>query len=198
MNLHSIEATTNYPGMDTNSVASFDQKENAIIADSFWDYGRRPEIYLDIIAKIPNFVFYLAGNFRIEELEQSVRMKIREKHLENRVFIKKNLRESDLVDLYSKCKFSFRFGFGEYGIGSTMGAIQNSVPLIINSELGISDLVRKYSCGLVLEKIDEMKVQEFISEYNNQTKYGELQQNVTKVSRDYSWKNHVELLVKAI
>lgn len=198
LNLHSIEATTNYPGMDTNSVTSFDQKENAFIADSFWDYGRRPEVYLDVIAKIPNFVLYFAGNFRIEKLEQSIRMKIKERNLENRVFIRKNLRESELIGVYSKCKFSLRFGFGEYGIGSTMGSIQNSVPPIINSELGIADLVRKYSCGLVLEKIDEMKIQEFISKYNNRTKYGELQQNVTKVSRDYSWRNHAELLVKAI
>lgn len=197
--LYAVNTTTNYPGMDVNSVTPFDKKENAMITVSFWDYGRKPEIYLDVIKRIPNFILYFVGNFRMEEVERRFLNEIRERDLGEKVLIKKALRESELIELYQKSKFSLRFGFGESGVGtSTVESIQNGVPLIINSELGISDLVKKYSCGLVLEKIDDFEIEKFINKYNNMALYGDLQLNILKLSRDYSWRSHSELLLKPL
>lgn len=195
--LHKVNAITNYPGMDINSVTPFDKKENAIIAVSFWDYGRKPDIYLDIIKNIPNFRLYFAGNFRMEELERIFFKEIKERALGEKVIVKKRLGESELIDLYQKSKFSLRFGFGEFGVGtSTIESIQNCVPVIINDDLGVSDLVKRYSCGLVLDKIEVFEIQKFISKYNDVELYKELQNNILKLSRDYSWRSHSELLLK--
>ena len=197
-NLHTVNTTTNYPGMDINTVTPFDQKENAIIAVSYWDYGRKPEIYLDVIKNIPNFILYFVGNFRIGELEQKFYEEIKERDLGERVIVKNGLKESDLIDLYQKSKFYVRFGFGEFGLGSAMEPIQNCVPLIVNKDLGASGLVEKYSCGLVIDKIDTLEIGEFINKYNVITLYEELQNNILKLSKDYSWRKHCELLLNPL
>lgn len=197
--LHKVNTTPNYPGMDINSVTPFKKKENAIIAVSFWDHGRKPEIYLDIIKIIPNFTLYFVGNFRMEEVEQRFYKEIKERDLEEKVVIKKGVRESELIDLYQKSKFSLRFGFGEFG--PSMGAIesiQNCVPPIINDDLGVSDLVKRYSCGLVLSKMDNFEIKKFINKYNDVVLYDDLQNKTLNLSRDYSWKNHAELLLKPL
>ncbi len=112
---------------------------------------------------------YFAGNFRVEGLEQKVLREIEDRDLESRVFIMKNLKESELVELFNERKFSIRFGFGESGVGtSTIESIRNSVPVIINTDIGIAGLIRKYSCGVVLEKMDVTEIQKFIIKYNNQ------------------------------
>ncbi len=199
MKLHSIKAITNYPGMDINSVTPFEKKKNAFIAVSFWDYGRRPETYLDVIMRIPDFILYFVGNFRVEGLEQKVLREIEDRNLESRVFIMKNLKESELVELFNESKFSIRFGFGESGVGtSTIESIQNAVPVITNTDLGIAGLIKKYSCGLVLEKMDVTEIQKFIIKYNNQIMYSILQNNISKLCLDYSWRRHAQLLTRTL
>ena len=116
--------------------------------------------------------------------------------MEKRVVIRKNLKESELVDLYQQSKFSMRFGFGEYGLGtSTVESVQNGVPLIINSDLGISDIVKDFSAGLVMDSIDPSSVSDFISKNNNSESYDLLQNNVRKMSQAFSWRKHAENLL---
>ena len=194
--IHNIKPITNYPGMNIKTVTEFEKKENAIMAVSMWDYGRKPELYLDIIERIPDFILYFVGNFRIKKLESEIKRKIREKKLEQRVIMKQGVKESELIELYQKCKFVIRFGFGEYGIGTaTMEAIQNCDPLIINSDLGASELVRKYSCGIVINNINTDEIKKFIDKNNNTSLYKALQENIIKLPNDYSWKKHAEPLI---
>ena len=91
----------NYPGMDINKITEFNKKENALIAVSLWDYGRKPELYLDVIEKIPNFVLYFVGNFRIKELEEKFEDEIIKRKLENKVIMKQGVKESDFILLFS-------------------------------------------------------------------------------------------------
>ena len=95
-----------------------------------------------------------------------------------------------------KSKFVIRFGFGEYGLGTaTIEAIQNGDPLIINSDLGTAELVNRYSCGIVLNNIDANSIKKFIDENNNEDSYKSLQDNIIKLSNDYSWRKHAEKLL---
>ena len=193
--IQNIEAVVNYPGMDINKITEFSKKENGLIAVSMWDYGRKPELYLDIIENIPEFILYLVGNFRIKELENLFKKEIKKRKLEQKVIMKQGIKESELIEMYQKCKFVIRFGFGEYGLGSAMEAIQNCDPIIINSDLGTAELVNKYSCGVVLDDINSDNIKMFINENNNINSYEKLQGNIIKLSKDYSWKKHAEKLL---
>lgn len=191
--LYGIPAVPNYPGMDIIRETRFEEKENAIIAVAFWDYGRRPETYLDVIEKLNDFTLYFVGNFRIEELEKMTLREIEKRGLERRVLMRKGVKESSLIELYQRSKFSIRFGFGEYGLGtSTVESVQNCVPLIINSDLGTSDLIRNFSAGLVMDSLDPSAIAEFISKNNNAEAYGLLQTNVKRISEFFSWRKHAE------
>ena len=193
--LYNIKAITNYPGMDIHKITEFNKKENSLIAVSLWDYGRKPEVYQDIIEKIPDFTLYFVGNFRIKELEDKFKDEIKKRKLEKKVTMKQGISEYELLELYQKSKFVIRFGFGEYGLGSAMEAFQNCDPLIINSDLGTAELVNRYSCGIVLNSISASDIKKFIDENNNENSYKTLQNNIVKLSNDYSWKAHVERLL---
>ena len=193
---HHIKSDINYPGMDLQRVTEFSKKENALIAVSMWDYGRKPELYLDIIENIDNFILYFVGNFRIKKLEQTFEDSVIRRKLEKKVIMKQGITESELLDLYQKCKFAIRFGFGEYGPSmAVIEAIQNCIPLIINSDLGTAELIEKYHSGLVLTDINYENIERFLNQYNKEDLYKSLQQNVIKCSNDYSWKKHTEKLL---
>lgn len=193
--IQNINAIPNYPGMDIQKITDFNEKENALIAVSMWDYGRKPESYLDIIENIPGFILYFVGNFRIKELENQFKNEIEKRKLEKKVIMRQGIKESELIELYQKSKFVIRFGFGEYGLGSAMEAIQNCDPIIINSDLGTADLVNRYSCGIVLDNINSGSIQKFIDSNNNENSYRILQENIVKLSNDYSWRKHAKELI---
>ena len=109
--------------------------------------------------------------------------------------MKQGIMESELIELYQKSKFVIRFGFGEYGLGSAMEAFQNCDPIIINSDLGTAELVNRYSCGIVLNNINANSIKKFIDENNNKDSYKSLQDNIVKLSNDYSWRKHAERLL---
>ena len=194
--IQNVKANANYPGMDVQRTTEFFKKENSLIAVAMWDYGRKPELYLDIIEKVPDFILYFVGNFRIKELENEFKDEIKKRKLEKKVIMKQGIMESTLIELYQKSKFVIRFGFGEFGLGTaTTEAMQNCVPLIINSELGTAGLVNRYSCGLVLNDIATNTINRFIDENNNENSYKILQDNIVKLSNNYSWRKHAERLL---
>lgn len=196
-----VKVVANYPGMDINKVnrvRDFNEKENALIAVSMWDSGRKPKLYLDVIEKIPDFVLYFVGNFRIKELEEEFKDEIIKRKLEKKVIMKQGVKESDLIELYQKSKFALRFGFEEFGLGSIMEPFQNVLPIITNSGLGASDLINMFSCGMVLEKIEFSTIIEFIRKYNEKSRYEAIQSNIRKVSEIYTWSKHVNLLMMPV
>ena len=194
--VHNLKSIPNYPGMDIQGTTEFSKKENILMAVAMWDYGRKPKLYLDIIEKIPSFVLYFVGNFRIKGLEATFKDEIEKRNLEKMIVIRQGIVESELIELYQKSKFVIRFGFGEFGLGTaTIEAIQNCVPLIINSDLGTAGLVNRYSCGLVLNNINTDAISKFLEENNNENSYKKLQDNIIKLSNDYTWSKHAEILL---
>lgn len=193
---HNVMVETNLPGMDLNSeIKSFQEKEDSVICSSMWDYGRRPIIYLNIINEIKNFKMYVVGNWRIPELKIQFQEAIKARGLENRVIIKSGITETELILLFQRSKFCFRFGW-EAGIGtSSMEAIQQGLPLITNEDLGIASIIQQYSAGLVVKEIDSIAIKNFIEKYNDAKKYDDLRLNIIALSKKYSWANHARILL---
>lgn len=195
---YGFPAVTNFPGMDIGAITSFDEKEDALITVSMWDPNRKLEKCLDIISIIPGFILYVVGNFKTKEYRESFHKEVAMRGIADRVVVKHNVRESELLELYQKSKFSLRFGTNEFGVGtSTIESIQNCIPLIVNS-LGTSDLISKYSCGLVVDEIDPLDIKTFIERNNNRASYESLQKNIEELSKNYSWKKHAMTLLAPI
>lgn len=121
-------------------------------------------------------------------------------HLEDKVSFADNLTETQLSDLYRESKFLARFGYGEYGLGTaTLEALSFGLPLIVNNELGIAELIRDHKAGLVLdaktpEEIDIHKIVSFL-ENNNIECYSAMQKGCEEIVSKYTWEKHCRNLL---
>ena len=193
---YGIPCMVNYQGLDILEFSQFKDKENALIAVSMWDEGRRPVTYLDIIATLPNYKLYMIGNWRTRDLEQMFTKEIQNRKICNQVVLKKGITEKELNELYDRSKFVIRFGFGEYGEShAVFEGLQRGLPVIINEDLGSSQFVKAYRVGCVLDEIVPKKVEEFINQFDNADQYKEIQDRIISLSVDLNWKNHAQKLL---
>lgn len=191
---YGINAIANFPGFNIKEFNDFDQKDDQIITLSMWDRKRKVELYLEIARLLPDFKFLILGNWRdanyFKEINERVDIP------ENLSFVK-NIPEEQLKDIFHKTKFSIRFGFGEYGIGtSVMESISYSVPPIINSDLGTSDLITNYTPELIVNEIDPRNIADLIRNLNKKETFEKLQSKLIKMSTENSWQSHSLKLIE--
>lgn len=194
---YGIDAEVNYPGMDEVGFTPYSNKENTLISVAFWDFGRKPEVYVDLMKRIEGYKLLLVGNWRIKSAKEFVIKKIIEKGLKDEVVLIEGIPEGELIRLYQKSKFVVRFGFDEYGPGmAVVEAMQNTVPVIANSELGGSEIIKEGNVGLVVNSIDVEKIMSFLRKVDNQQEYSKLQENIRRLRNKYSWENHARKLIQ--
>ncbi|QKR00854.1 glycosyltransferase family 4 protein [Metallosphaera tengchongensis] len=192
---YSLNVEVNYPGMELLDCEPLSRRENIILSVSFWDSGRKPELYLNIAERFEKYKLVLAGNWRISSLKQDIINEIKRRGLTDRVFLRDNLKESELAELYRKSKFFLRFGFGEYGLATgVIEALGHCLPVIINDQLGTAYMVRENNIGKVLSNIDADEIKAFV-ENMKENEYTELQSNIREVILKYSWESHVKKLL---
>ncbi len=183
--------------MDKISERHFSEKEDVLLAVSFWDLGRRPWDYLEVVKHL-DYKLILAGNWRVKNAKEKVVESIKLMGLKDKVSLVEGISENQLRELYNKAKFVIRFGYGEFGPAiSVIEAIQHTTPVIINDELGTAELVKRYNLGLVVHGIDVRSIKEFINKIDEKT-YSQLQDNIKKVQNIYTWLNHVTKLIDTI
>ena len=194
-----VACTTNYQGFDKLEFKRYTERENILMAISMWDIGRKPTVYLDVLEGIPAYKLYIVGNWRSEKLFTDFCNEVDKRNLSSRVIILRNVSEYDLNTLYDRTKFVIRFGFGEFGESHAFfEGLQRGVPIIMNSDLGSSELAKKYLVGLVMDKIDISTIREFLLEYDNDESYTKLQANINKIIADYTWESHARKLVDCL
>ncbi|MGB9734425.1 MAG: glycosyltransferase family 1 protein, partial [Conexivisphaera sp.] len=192
---HGIAAEPNYPGMDRISDVPFGRRGRRLIAVSFWDWGRRPEDYLRLVESLDDYTLLMVGNWRVKGAKERFLEEVRKRGMDGRVLLMEGVPEGELGKLYDSSMFAVRFGYGEYGLATmTIEAIQHTLPLIINDELGTADLVRQCGAGLVTRGVDLERIKEFIRNVDEAT-YDALQNNIRRLQAKYTWESHVRKLV---
>jgi len=192
---HGITAEVNYPGMDKISEAPYSKKENLLISVSFWDFGRRPWDYVELMKNVEDYKLLMVGNWRLRSAKENFLEKLKEEKMDDKVILKEGVSESELHSLYEKSKFGIRFGYGEYGPSMlTIEAIQHTLPLIINDELGTAKMIKENGAGYVVHEINYSEIKEFLNKID-QNKYQDLQRNIKNLQQKYSWLNHAKKLV---
>ncbi|BDC17391.1 glycosyltransferase family 4 protein [Acidianus sp. HS-5] len=194
---HKIKAIPNYPGMDKISETPFSRRENVLLAVSFWDYGRRPWDYLEVIKNIDNYKLLIVGNWRVKEAKENTIRRIKEENLDEKIELMEGVPETKLNELYDRSKFVIRFGYSEYGLATAIiESIQHTTPVIINDELGTAELVNKYKLGLVIHGLNYNEIKNFVNKVNEE-EYTNLQKNINIVQKEYSWENHTKKIIES-
>jgi glycosyltransferase involved in cell wall biosynthesis len=192
---HRVPVVANYIGMDSHPGVPYDQRANRLLAVSMWDSGRRPEVYLSVLAHLPGYELLFVGRWRNAELRTRFLSSARRLGVEDRVHLLEGISEKDLDGAYNSSKFYLRFGWGEYGSGSTAEAIQHSIPLIVNREIGTSEIIESSGAGLVLDQIDPTRIRSYVMDQDVPDRYAALQRNVAQLAADHSWDSHCRLLL---
>ena len=115
----------------------------------------------------------------------------------DRVVLNEGVSENEKIDQQSNSKFFIRFELGKIGTScGTVEAMKCGTPVIVNGELGISDYLKEYLSSLIVSdasKIEEIK--RFIESNDNLISYSNLQEEIMRMTKDESWKNHCESLL---
>ncbi len=192
-----ISAIVNYHGMDSEEKRDYLLKEDLILLNSSWDANRASKVYLEILESLPNFEMKMVGRWIDSSLKTKYEKLVAQYKLKDRLELLENLGERELMELYIRSKYLIRFGYRENGNPhGIIDSISHGTVPILNSELGIATIIRKYEAGIVVDSIDSVPVVEAITRTNNPIEYSKIQENMNELSTTYTWKNHCELFLE--
>ena len=194
--VYDVEVLPNFPGMNLQGYDIFNDKQDVLIASATWDKNRDPTKYIDILERLPDFTLYIVGRWRsVSEYQDFLNLLIYKK-ISNRVVIEDRISESKLQNLYKKAKFNLRYGTNEMGLGtSNIESISHLTPIVVDSVLGISDLIMEYGGGGVVDTWNPVNVSTFIRENNNELNYQKLQNQLLKMVKQFTWEKHANTLL---
>lgn len=144
-----------YPGIQLMpNLPSFDEKSNICIVVTVFEPWRKPEILIDIAEHLKNTKIVMAGQWADLEYKRKIENEIAKRNLVNRVQITGIVEESVLHELYQNSKVALRLGYDEHGPGmGSLEAIGFGLPLVVNTGIGITELLKNYGYDLIFEEI---------------------------------------------
>jgi glycosyltransferase involved in cell wall biosynthesis len=186
-----------YPGLVIhNNIPKFEERENIAISVTMWDFGRHPEVLVEIGKHITNGKLIIAGSWTDINYLNKINNLIKDNNLQNKIIVTGEIDENVLIQLYKKSKVSIRFGYNEKGPG--MGSLESiswGLPLIINEEIGIKEIINDNINGYVVKETDYEKIAILIDTlFIDKNKWYEISNNNVQLAKELSWENHCKLL----
>ncbi len=195
-----LKCTDIFPGLEGKEFRRYGERESSVALLSYWNEVKFPDLYIPLFKAIGNYKFIMIGNWTSQSYKNDFLKKLRLEGVSDRVVLNEGVSENKKIDLLSKSKFFIRFGLGEFGTSyGTVEALECGTPVIANEELGISDYLKKYSNSLIVSdasKIEEIR--SFIESNDNPISYDNLQREITRMIKEYSWKRHSESLLGTV
>ena len=161
-----------------------------------WDWGRKPEVFFSIAEKMNEGQLVLAGSWTDRKYMEHFKRQVKEKNLEERLIVTGPLEEDLLKDYYRRAKVVIRFGYNEAGPGmGSLEGISYGIPLIINSGIGIKEVVEEGKHCFVVDEKEPIQIVEKLNLLFNDSKTWErISRNNIALSKELSWENHGLLL----
>jgi len=186
-----------YLGLNVqNNIPNFDERENNAISVTMWDFGRKPEVLLEIGKYLSKGKLIIAGSWTDNNYLNRFRKLIKDNNLEGKVIVTGEISENDLIELYRRSKVSIRFGYNERGPG--MGSLESiswGLPLIINDGIGIKEIIEDNLNGYIVDESDYKKIASLIDNlFSDKDKWCEISNNNVSLSKKIDWKNHCRIL----
>lgn len=188
---------TAWPGVNLDaSPMGFRNRSRRILTVAMWDQGRQPEKYLDLAKTVEDFEFLLAGTWRNIKAYQEISERLIREKLSGRVKLLGTVPEDSLTELYSRSMYFARFGFAEFGLGtSVLEAIEHLTPVIVNADLGTAELIARFGGGLVASPSDKAAITEFATNNASEVPYASLQRGLERIAKRMTWENHVRRIL---
>ena len=174
----------------------FDRRENVAISVTVWDKGRHPEFYLEVAQHLTDGRIDLIGNWARQDDLDAFKRAIQERKLGDRLRVAGRVTEAELESHYRKAKVFMRVGYNEKGPGlGCLEAMGLGLPLIVNADLGIVEVVRDEVNGFVFERLDPQQIAGAISRlFAERELWDRLSKNNLASSRGLSWSEHASVL----
>ncbi len=189
-----------FPGLTNRIEFNYKEKKNQIVAISYWNEIKVPEVYLNIFKAIEGYNFIIAGNWISESYRNQYIEKLREQGVLEKVTFIDHMSEQQKMQVLHESKFFIRLGLDEKGPGyGTIEALEAGLPVICNTGLGIAGYLKEKSFALVLDNANDVgKVRTFVQQSDNGDKYNALQEDISAFLKDFSWESHVSQLIQAL
>jgi glycosyltransferase involved in cell wall biosynthesis len=173
-------------------------RENYVLALSRWDGVRNPRFLLDIAQRVKYARFVVAGAFTPHHLELEFRREIKARGLTNRVKVMPNLTQGLIDELYRKAIVNIRWGYEGFGM-SVLESMANACPVIVQKELGASEIVKHGINGFVVNGLDPDGFASYISTLlENRVLAKKMGLEAWQSSKIYTWARHAEELEKIL
>jgi len=171
------------------------KKDKIALSVALWDFGRKPDVYLEIAKRLNVGRLILAGSWVDSKQERAFRELVKKEGVRN-LEVTGPISEKVLNELYLKSRAFIRFGFHELGFGQgCLEAISFGLPIVTNRGFGISEIIIDGVHGYVFDKIDYDLIAEKVKVLlTNDEIFESMKLNVIKLSNNLSWSNHVRKL----
>lgn len=182
-----------YPGLvPHDDVPGFDDRDDVAISVTMWDFGRKPEILIEIAKKLRYGKIVLAGSWTDNKYMEKIKKIIAENNLSNKITVTGMIKESELTELYRRARVSIRFGYDEKGPG--MGSLESiswGIPLIINTGIGIKEIIKDRINGFIVNENDPEQIANLIDGlFRNGDKWSAMSRQNLLLVNDLSWEKH--------
>lgn len=188
-----------YPKIDS---PGFQQRENRILSITMWDRGRHPEIFLEIAKVLENETVYLLGDWTDYSYFNEFVKRVKSFGLENKIVVTGKVTREVLEENYRLAKVLVRFGYNEFGPGmATLEAISFGIPLIINNDIGIKDMIDSMGCdpSILVDQADPDEIALAIKKLTQNEREWQLKsKNALSLAEKISWEDHGKKLERIL
>ena len=188
-----------YPKLDS---PEFQQRENRILSITMWDRGRHPEIFLEVAKVLENETIYLLGDWTDYSYFNEFVKRVKSLGLENKIVVTGKVTREILEENYRLAKVLVRFGYKEFGPGmATLEAISFGIPLIINNDIGIKDMIDSIGCdpSIVVDQANPDEIALAIKKLiQNESEWQLKSKNALSLAEKISWEYHGKKLERIL
>lgn len=182
-----------YPGLTPQTdIPSFEKRKNIALSVTMWDFGRKPEVLIEIGKNLNFGKILICGDWTDYNYMNRLKQQIITEGLENKVEITGPITEEVLLNLYKTSKISIRFGYNEKGPG--MGSLESiawGLPLIINNGIGIKEKIVDGKNGVIVNENNAASIARIIEDFfNDSVKWKEMSTNNIQLAKELSWDTH--------
>ena len=186
-----------YPGLVPHAdLPSFENKEDIALSVTMWDYGRKPEVLLEIARFMKYGKMLIVGSWTDNKYMEKIRESIEKSKLMDKITVTGPINENDLINLYKRAKVSIRFGFDEKGPG--MGSLESiswGLPIIINQGIGIKEVIKDGINGYIVNEKYPQQIANLICDlFKDQNKWSFISNQNLILQNELSWDKHCQKL----
>lgn len=168
-----------------------------IVANTIWDEGRHPELYVRLAKKLPEFQFVLIGRWTNETFKKEVEESARDV---TNLLITGYVSEQDRLRLLDEALIYTSFGYCEAGPGMAgLDALAKGMIVITNDGIGLSELITNEVNGFVARPFSIDVVVSILKriEFMDPRHLMGITTNAIETSERWSWESHAKGVLTA-